>query len=71
MKARVTGGDRGLVRLARFYTRGKGRGGDRRAPFGRRMGVRVRPGRRFLLRARVSLADGRVVTLDRQPRACR
>ena len=31
----------------------------------------LRPGRRFLLRVRTSLRDGRVVTLDRRLRACR
>ena len=31
----------------------------------------VLPGRRLLLRARVSLDDGRAVTLDRRLRACR
>ncbi|MBA3263359.1 MAG: sulfatase [Thermoleophilaceae bacterium] len=44
---------------------------DARAPF--RRVVRpagVLPGRRLLLRARVSLDDGRVVTLDRSGRAC-
>jgi arylsulfatase A-like enzyme len=71
LKVRVTGEESGVVELARFYTRGRGRGADRRAPFGRRLGVRIRPGRRFLLRARVSLADGRVVTLDKRVRACR
>jgi N-acetylglucosamine-6-sulfatase len=71
LRARLTGSDRGLVDLARFYTRGRGRGADRRAPFGRRLRVRVRPGRRFLLRVRAALEDGRVVTVDRHPRACR
>ena len=45
---------------------------DTRAPF--RQVVRaagVRPGRRFLLRARVRLDDGRSVTLDTVRRACR
>ena len=70
IRARLTGSDRGLVELARFYTRGRARGADSRAPFGRRMGVRVRAGRHLLLRARVALTDGRVVTLDRRLRAC-
>jgi N-acetylglucosamine-6-sulfatase len=45
---------------------------DASAPF--RRGVRlagVLPGRRFLLRARVRLDDGRSVTLDERRRACR
>jgi arylsulfatase A-like enzyme len=56
------------VRVASFRRLSR----DARAPF--RRVVRpagVLPGRRLLLRARVSLNDGRVVTLDRRRRACR
>ena len=44
---------------------------DAQAPFRRRVKpIGVRPGRRFTLRARVRLDDGRVVTLDRRGRTC-
>jgi N-acetylglucosamine-6-sulfatase len=44
---------------------------DARSPFRRIVrAAGVLPGRRLLLRARVSLDDGRVVTLDRRARAC-
>ena len=69
LRTRVAGSDEKRIDLVRFYTRGRARGADRRAPFQRRL--RVRSGRRFLLRARVSTDDGRVVTLDRRLRACR
>ena len=45
---------------------------DRSAPFRKRLRpAGVLPGRRFLLRARVRLADGRALTLDARRRACR
>jgi N-acetylglucosamine-6-sulfatase len=45
---------------------------DARAPFRKAVSLSgVLPGRRFLLRARVRLADGRSVTLDARRRACR
>jgi N-acetylglucosamine-6-sulfatase len=45
---------------------------DARAPFRKAIGLSgVLPGRRFLLRAQVRLADGRSVTLDERRRACR
>jgi N-acetylglucosamine-6-sulfatase len=44
---------------------------DEVAPFRKRIRLRgVLPGRRFLLRARVRLADGRAVALDERRRAC-
>jgi len=71
LRARVAGSDEERVGLVRFYTRGRARGADGRAPFERRLRIRPRPGRRFLLRARVTTDDGRVVTLDRRLRTCR
>jgi hypothetical protein len=45
---------------------------DRSALFRKRLRpAGVLPGRRFLLRARVRLADGRAVTLDARRRSCR
>ena len=45
---------------------------DARAPFRKAVSMSgVLPGRRFLLRARVRLGDGRSVTLDERRRACR
>ena len=45
---------------------------DRNAPFRKRLSAAgVLPGRRFLLRARVRLGDGRAVTLDERRRSCR
>jgi N-acetylglucosamine-6-sulfatase len=73
VRVRVEGRDRKLVSSATFFvsgrraarTRGPRAVADRvlrRAPVPR--------GRRFRLRARVTMKDGRVVTLDRKPRAC-
>ena len=45
---------------------------DQSAPFRKRIRlVGVQPGRRFLLRARVRLDDGRSVTIDEKRRSCR
>jgi N-acetylglucosamine-6-sulfatase len=56
------------VELASFRRSSK----DARAPFRRAVALAgVLPGRRFLLRARIRLADGRSVTLDERRRACR
>ena len=63
-RRRPAGTDVGIARFRRSSA-------DTRAPF--RRGVRpsgVLPGRRFLLRAHVRLADGRSVTLDKRRRAC-
>ena len=66
IRARVGGRDRGQVRRVRFTLNGRRRGRDEtRAPFGRR--IRVRRGR---LEARVTLADGRVITYRRAIRGC-
>jgi N-acetylglucosamine-6-sulfatase len=47
-------------------------GADARAPFRKAVSLAgVLPGRRFLVRARVRLADGRSVTLDERRRTCR
>ena len=70
VRARVSGPDERRVDVARFFTGTRRRGVDGRSPFARRMRVRVRPGRRFLLRAVVTTDDGRAVTLDRRLRAC-
>ena len=58
----------GVATVARFRRVGR----DASAPVRRLLRPRgVLPGRRLLLRARVSLDDGRAVTLDRRLRACR
>jgi arylsulfatase A-like enzyme len=76
--ARVRGPERALVDRVEFQRRRRGTSAfrrlarDSRSPFARRLRPRnLRPGRRFLLRARVALSDGRSVTLDRRVRACR
>ena len=45
---------------------------DVKPPFRKRVrAAGVLPGRRFLMRARVRLGDGRSVTLDEKRRSCR
>jgi N-acetylglucosamine-6-sulfatase len=71
---RVDGQDRKLVASAAFFVRGRraARARGPRAVADRLLrGAPVPRGRRFRVRARVTLKDGRVVTLDRTPRACR
>jgi hypothetical protein len=71
VRARVVGRDRRSVSRADFIVRGRRLARDRRAPFAKRVRIRrVRRGRRFRFRARVSTGDGRVVTLDRRLRRC-
>ena len=74
LRVRVEGTDRGLVSRAAFFVRGR-RAAEARGPraVADRLldGAPVPRGRRFRVRARVTLRDGRVVTLDRRPRACR
>jgi hypothetical protein len=83
--AAVRGRDKGAIERVEFLVRRRPRRGAPAAParFRRlardaRPGFRKRfaaagvlPGRRFLLRARVRLDDGRSVTLDTKRRACR
>jgi N-acetylglucosamine-6-sulfatase len=64
----VRGRDAGAIETVRFSVRRRLVARDARAPFQRRL--RARPGRRVLLRATVSLDDGRAVTLDRRLQAC-
>jgi hypothetical protein len=74
LQVRVEGTDRRLVASAAFFVRGRRTASARgpRAVADRVLrGAPVRAGRRFKLRARVELKDGRVFTLDRRPRACR
>jgi hypothetical protein len=74
VRVRLEGADRRLVAKAVFYVRGRraAQGRGPRAVADRLLqGAPLPRGRRFRLRARVSLKDGRVVTLDRRPRACR
>jgi len=66
----VRGGDSAAIELVRFTVRGRSLARASHEPFGRRLNLRLRPGRRFVVRARVRLDDGRVVTLDRRARAC-
>ena len=81
----VRGGDARAIERVEFLVRRRPRRGAGNAPasfrrlardvkLGFRKRVRavgVLPGRRFLLRARVRLDDGRSVTLDEKRRACR
>jgi N-acetylglucosamine-6-sulfatase len=83
--AAVRGADSGGVERVEFQVRRRPRRGrasgvasfrrlerDARSPFRQRLRPSgVLPGRRFLLRARVRLDDGRSVTLDERRRACR
>jgi arylsulfatase A-like enzyme len=72
VKARVIGSDRRLVTRVDFFVRKRRVARDRRAPFVKRVSRRRVPrGRRFRLRARATLADGRLVTIDRRLRGCR
>ena len=69
--AAVRGADTSAIEMVRFTVRRRSFARDARAPFRRRVKpIGVRPGRRFALRARVRLDDGRVVTLDRRGRTC-
>ena len=71
---RVSGADARSVERVRFQRRRAGSdrfrrlAGDARRPFRKRLRIRGRG--RALLRARVALADGRAVTLDRRVRGC-
>jgi N-acetylglucosamine-6-sulfatase len=74
LRVRVSGLDRKLITSAAFFVRGRRAAQARgpRAVVDRLLrGTRPPAGRRFRVRAKVSLRDGRVVTLDRKPRACR
>jgi arylsulfatase A-like enzyme len=72
VRVRVVGSDRRAVSRADFSVRGRRVARDRRSPFAKRLSIRrVRRGRRFRVRARVTTGDGRVVTLDRRLRRCR
>jgi N-acetylglucosamine-6-sulfatase len=74
LRVRVEGRDRKLVASAAFFVRGRQTAlarGPRAVADRLLRGAPVPRGRRFRVRARVTLRDGRVVTLDRRPRACR
>jgi N-acetylglucosamine-6-sulfatase len=85
LTAAVRGADADAIERVEFLIRRRPRKGDddavasfRRlardggAPFRKRLSLaKVLPGRRFLLRAKVRLEDGRSVTLDERRRACR
>jgi N-acetylglucosamine-6-sulfatase len=64
----VRGRDAGAIETVKFSIRRRVVARDARAPF--RRSLRARPGRRVLLRATVSLDDGRAVTLDRRLQTC-
>jgi N-acetylglucosamine-6-sulfatase len=64
----VRGRDARAIELVSFSIQRRRVARDARAPFRRSLGAR--PGRRVLLRATVSLDDGRAVTLDRRLRTC-
>jgi N-acetylglucosamine-6-sulfatase len=74
VRVRLDGLDRRLITRAAFFVRGR-RAAQAHGPRAvvDRVLQHARPpaGRRFRVRATVSLRDGRVVTLDRRPRACR
>lgn len=67
----VRGADSRAIEIVKFTVRRRSLARDAREPFRRRVSPRVRPGRRFQLRATVRLDDGRAVTLDRRARTCR
>jgi N-acetylglucosamine-6-sulfatase len=83
--AAVRGRDAGGIERVEFLVRRRPPIGERKspasfrrltydhdAPFRKRLSAAgVLPGRRFLLRARVRLGDGRAVTLDQRRRSCR
>jgi N-acetylglucosamine-6-sulfatase len=64
----VRGRDAGAIETVKLSIRRRLVARDARAPF--RRSLRARPGRRVLLRATVSLDDGRAMTLDRRLQAC-
>ena len=71
VRTRLRGRDAQFVKAAQYQVgrRRVARAQSRR--LARRVPVRrVRPGKRFRLRTRVSLTDGRIVTLDRKLRVC-
>ncbi len=71
VRARIVGSDRRTVAEVDFIVRGRRAARDRKPPFVKRVRIRrVRPGRRFRLRARATTVDGRVMTLDRRLRRC-
>ena len=71
LRVRLAGRDRRRVARAHAFV-GRRRLARVAAPVSKRIRrPRVRAGRRYLLRVRVELRDGRVYTLDRRLRACR
>ena len=71
VRAVVTGRDRALVKRVDFLLGARRIARDSRAPFSKQVRRRgLATGRRYRLRARVSLRDGRKLTLRRRFRAC-
>ena len=65
--ASVSGADSRWITKVAFGFRGRAAGADRRRPFS----VRLRSGRSGIVRATITLVDGRVFAVARNARACR
>jgi N-acetylglucosamine-6-sulfatase len=70
VRATVSGGDADLTNRVIYYVDGHRAASDGRRPFTRLLANRRFDEQLSVLRARASLRDGRVVTLDRGVRAC-
>jgi N-acetylglucosamine-6-sulfatase len=72
LRVRLAGRDRERVTSAEIYVGARRMARVAGGPISQRVRrPRIRPGRRYLLRVKAELRDGRVYTLDRRLRACR
>jgi hypothetical protein len=72
LRVRLAGRDRTRVTTAEIFVGTRRMARVAGGPISQRVRrPRVRPGRRYLLRVKAELRDGRVYTLDRRLRACR
>jgi N-acetylglucosamine-6-sulfatase len=72
LRVRLAGRDRKRVTNAEVYVGSRRMATVAGGPISQRVRrPRIRPGRRYLLRVKAELRDGRVYTLDRRLRACR
>jgi arylsulfatase A-like enzyme len=72
LRVRLAGRDRERVTSAEVYVGTRRMARVAGGPISQRVRrPRVRPGRRYLLRVKAELRDGRIYTLDRRLRACR
>ncbi|HEX5980529.1 MAG TPA: sulfatase [Thermoleophilaceae bacterium] len=72
LRLRLAGRDRERVTSAVAFVRGRRVARMAGGPISQRIRrPRIRPGRRYVLRVKAELRDGRIYTLDRRLRACR